>query len=58
MAEWAHYSLPNAEWTQALDGSLYKSNVVYDIPSRREAFNGYSQKEIEAGGEETREFIY
>lgn len=61
MAEWAHYSLPNAEWTQALDaigGSLYKSDVVYDIPSRREAFNGYSQKEIEAGGEETREFIY
>lgn len=59
MAEWAHYSLPNAEWSQALDaigGSLYKVNVFYDIPLRRETFNGFGRREVEAADKSTCKF--
>lgn len=56
MAEWAHYSLPNAEWTEALaaiGGSLPPLFKNTDITTRREMINELTHKRVESADKET-----
>lgn len=61
MAEWAHYSLPNAEWTAALaaiGGGLPPLFKNTDIKTRREMVNELTRKRVEEADKETCEHIY
>lgn len=64
MAEWAHYSLPDTEWSQMLASigglpPLFKStDTPSDIPSRRVEINAYGRKAVESADSATCELIF
>lgn len=59
MAEWTHYSLPNAEWEEAVAsiGGIPSLLQGTDIPYNRAVINEMVRKGVEAAGNETCEFI-
>lgn len=59
MAEWAHYSLPDAELTEVLasGGGLRTALQNTDMKSRRELSDELTRRMVEAADEESCEFL-
>lgn len=59
MAEWAHYSLPDAELTEFLANNVLPPTLPpnTDMKTRRELVGAFTRKMVEAADKDSCEFL-